>query len=168
MLPKPFIYAIAGAIVVGGGYLVMIMTGTVPGMEAVAPVAQETPVSFAEKVRSGQDLECTIAVSQSGATVSGTIRIMKNGDMRGDFTSVVAGREIPSTIMKRGGSMYVWGDMMPRGIKAPATETPDILAPLTGGIASYETVQHECRPWSVDESVFTLPKGVEFFEAPVL
>lgn len=165
MLHKSLTYALIGAAVVGGGYMLVSMTGGVPAATSAAP---ETPVSFADQMRSGKDLECTISVSQSTATVSGTIRIAADGRLRGDFSTLVAGREVPSALIVRDGSIHVWGGMMPRGIKAPAAETSDILAPLSGGTVSSETVQHECHPWSVDESVFALPDGIEFIEAPTL
>lgn len=138
--------------------------------EAEAPEEVSGTGSFAELLTRGQSLRCDIQVNdpEMGPTTGvtyidgGAERMRSDVDMQADGMAVEA-----STIVKDD-MMYTWssGDMGEFAIKMTLSDdTSDAPTPDTAeqsAVSMDQDVEYTCAPWSVEESMFTLPSGVEF------
>lgn len=127
--------------------------------------------SFAELMQMGQSLTCDFSYEapDTDGAVAGTMQV--SGErMRGDFEMMQAGQTYHSHMIHDGEYLYTWSDT-PQGtfaMRMPATETevtPEEVpeqAPRPVDLDS--EVSYDCRPWSVDSSVFVPPSDVEFMD----
>ena len=83
--------------------------------------------------------------------------------MRGDFTSVAAGKTILSHMIVKDNTSYMWSDAMPQGIKMSfdtvATQSDATPQSMVNPDAQ---VDYSCSAWDADTSMFVLPEGVTF------
>ena len=141
---------------------------TEQGVEA-SPTPTGT-MSLHELIGSKTAQKCTFVSTADSVRSSGTI-LVGGGKMRGDFTSVVQGKTIRSYLIVRDGASYVWSDAMPQGVKMSLATAEK---PRTNSVASEQAVDfnrktdYNCTPWTVDNSMFTLPAGITFTEMSAL
>ncbi len=173
-MSKFIMYAIAGVVVLGGGYALMTRQAEAPAQEhapqaaAVQPTPPgTTPGSFADIVKGGANVQCTVSVVMQGTASKGTLYIANSGaDVRGDFSVTVAGKVMHSSLIKTAGYVYSWTDAYPQGMKMAAAPSSDPIAAMNNGTVPPGT-QYECHPWTPDPSKFAVPTDVKFMEMPV-
>ena len=131
-----------------------------------APQAMSNQMSMKELMASGKSQKCTVESSTANSQSQGTI-YFGNGKMRGDFTSTASGKTFVSHMINDGTTVYTWTDGMSMAVKMsvsamdsmttkPAsTQNPQAVDPD----AKYD---YKCSGWSVDNSVFALPAGINF------
>lgn len=165
------IYVVVAVVVVGGGYWVVTHQGSGAGAPTDGAPATQAPTgsavsSFADIIKVGADVQCDVSVAQQGGTVHGTVYVSgKGANVRGDFSMTMQGREMHSSMIKTGGYVYVWSDMMPQGFKAVATESDDPIAAMNSGTVPAGT-NYDCHPWVADMSKFVVPANITFAAMP--
>ena len=151
--------------VIGGGAYVALQGGGGESMTSEQSAARGT---FAQLMLSGQSLECTFEHDDGTNKSSGTMYMADGGErLRGDFTieQNTAG-PMEAHLVRDGGYNYIWGSFYQQGIKTAVTlENKDKLFEEKDGENMIdENTSFECRPWSVNASVFALPSDVEFLD----
>lgn len=120
--------------------------------------------------------KCTFSYKANNS--SGMLYI-GDGKMRGDFQSTENSKSIASHMINDGTYVYVWTDGQKNGYKmstemvkkdaaqvtmGPGTTMPSETQPSAGPVAMNQQADYSCGPWSVDASLFTLPKGINFID----
>lgn len=110
---------------------------------------------------------CTFESSTDVANSSGEV-LVSNQRLRGNFMSevTVVNQTVESHMIQDDGYVYVWTSLSPQGYKTKtASGTADGSTQFSGqGVDIHQQYSYNCLPWTVDESVFTLPSGVTFIE----
>jgi hypothetical protein len=173
-MSKILMYLIATIVVLGGGYYLMTQRSASPAPTAQGSVQQaqqptppaSTPGSFADIVKAGGSVQCTVSVTVQGTASKGMLYVSNAGaDVRGDFSTTVGGKTLQSSLIKTGGYVYTWSDAFPQGFKVAAAPGSDPIASMNNGTVPPGT-QYECRGWTPDPSKFVIPSGVKFMEMP--
>lgn len=165
---KGILIAIAAVFLIGGGIgFAMMNRPTVT--DQTTPLTETTSDTDAlvetGSIRSLLAINgshtCTFTDTTSGST--GTMYI-NNGSMRGDFNSMINGTNTASHMITTDNTFYVWMDTSSSGFKFSLDQLEKFKnnsnAPKTVDID--QQVQYECRPWSTDMSILTVPTSVEF------
>lgn len=132
--------------------------------------AVEGTASMRELIARGEALECSFAFAhEDGTTGEGTGYFAGDERMRMDTDINQNGEAYNASYIVRDDTMYMWGEMqqgdfgmqlsfehMEEGESTPNEEQMPVEMD--------EEVSFECGSWSVDESVFSLPAGVEFMD----
>lgn len=132
--------------------------------------AVEGAASMRELIARGEALECSFAFAhEDGTTGEGTGYFAGDERMRMDADINQNGEAYNASYIVRDDTMYMWGEMqqgdfgmqlsfehMEEGESTPNEEQMPVEMD--------EEVSFECGSWSVDESVFSLPAGVEFMD----
>lgn len=117
----------------------------------------------------GKTEECTYSYNTDNATITGQVYTSNNGKIRHEFQSTSVEGPVNGHMIVDSGDAYMWTDEMGQGFKfsianQPAADgqnnkTPDIN----------KSMQFECLPWNVDNSMFVLPTNITFqtMSAPV-
>ncbi len=149
--------------------------------ETVTPKADETMKgknSIMSLLKLGKSMECTFSFSSGGLRGEGT-GFFDNGNARVDslYTSTSSAPTASYMITDAPSKMmYMWtlNDGVSQGVKmaipddtAPATDAPKTtpMPPVKdAGVTPETDVEYDCKPWSVDNSVFIPPSDVEFMD----
>lgn len=132
-------------------------------------IESNTPASGMQSLRSllgfSTSQMCKFSDDETGS--SGNIYV-SSGKMRGDFATVVNGQATSSHMYSDGQTMYIWVEGADIGYKNSLSAMESITPIPETGPASQATfdidqqIDYQCQDWSVDESMFQLPSGVEF------
>jgi len=101
-------------------------------------------------------------------TGSGGKVYVSSGRFQGDFSNVVNGQVSTSHIYSDGQTMYIWMEGSDTGFKnslaavESITPSPDDNAGVETDFNIDEQLDYRCQNWTVDESLFQLPSGVQF------
>jgi len=164
---------VAAIAVVGGGVYVATNPEVMSSITGSFNMGTSTPETtnenasvgstFAQLLALGQSVQCTFSHNDGKGNISaGTVYMTSGGtQIRGDFTvtSPVAGEV---HMIRTSGYTYLWGPMMPQGIKTKVTNETELTQGDNGGID--EDTEFACQAWGVDNSKFTLPAGVTFMD----
>lgn len=106
----------------------------------------------------GQGQECSFTNENGG----GTVYVGEN-KLRGDM-GVTEGEQINKFhMLVDSETIYMWSEGEKTGFKMPVNGTPDTGSPQPGqNVDVNQKMDAECKAWSVDTSLFELPKGVTF------
>lgn len=123
-------------------------------------VVQDT---LAGLIGMGKNVQCSFSYEQDGVNSQGVIYI-SGKKMRGEFVSAIQGANQDTSMIQNGEYSYIWGSAMPKGIKMKAsgsagdtvdTESKKYFDPD-------KALDYSCKPWSVDDGMFTPPADVTF------
>lgn len=135
-------------------------------------MAESTGLSGSGTLKSlmsmGKNITCDLTFADpaaNGGTVGGTIKIAGER-MRGDFEVQQTGMAYASYIIHDGEYIYTWSDseVGSFALKLPAEDgqnnddTNQVAQPMDLG----NEINYECRPWSVDATVFVPPSEINF------
>jgi len=111
----------------------------------------------------GSSQKCTFVDATSPtASSEGTVYVAQ-GQLRGDFTSVVAGTTIKSHMIIVGNTSYTWTDAAKVGSKMALATIEQQQAPGPNqGFDPNKSVNYSCAYWPTDMNVFALPAGIQF------
>lgn len=175
MLKTKIIVGIIALVIALGGYQLVYKnnsdksTQNTSGSETKDMTAQSKgkKMAFSQFVKQEKGAyKCEVKQVLSDMESKGTVYI-NNGDIRGDYTTIAEGREIDSHVIIKGGFSYNWSSTLPSfgvKIKIQTNETGNTET-STQGTYSWNAEQigdYDCKEWTVDESMFTLPNGVTF------
>ncbi len=127
----------------------------------------------------GKSMECTFSFSSDGMRGEGT-GFFADGNARVDSLYTGTGSTPTASYMisdAKNKVMYTWtlDDGVAQGVKMAipddvpenTTDAPDTstMAPSPdGGVTPETDVEYDCKPWTVDNSVFVPPADVEFMD----
>lgn len=140
--------------------------GSAADASAEESASAEFNGSMKELVARGGDYMCTFTQTTDVADSSGTVYI--SGErLRGDFKSheKVSDTDVESHMIRDGGFAYVWSSAMPTGFKMVVDDSASTDSNSTG-FDYNQQLDYSCNSWTVDESQFSLPAGVEFTTLP--
>lgn len=168
-----------GVAVVGGGtYLVInnrATTDTSIEEEEISEEEMEQLFTGGESslrglMALGQNIQCdfTSYMEETGGSSAGTVYV-GGGRVRGDFAMEQAGVTMDSHMIVKDEKIYTW-TVSPQGtfahvLNLEAVEGAQGSSASAGSneaVSLDERVDYSCRSWSVDESKFALPGGIEF------
>lgn len=189
-MTKTTIFSLAGLIIVVGVIVafaatrpkdkaaetpIVIATTESTGANASDQGAPTTPtgkkMAFMDFAKQGGAYECTVNQyidSSYTSTTKGTVYISK-GNIRGNYNVKVQGMSIDTSVIVRDGFAYTWTNMMTTGYKvAVATDTTGKTS--AGGTTPQGTFSwnsdmigdYDCKPWTADAAMFTLPAKITF------
>jgi hypothetical protein len=126
--------------------------------------------SFRSLMALGKNTECSFTGVNSGVTSSGTVFVTAAGNMRGDFTSQTSSGTKTSSMIVKDGTAYVWSGT--QGAKMSTSFMTSAQAKAQAGTQQSvdldSQVDYSCKDWTVDQSKFTLPAGVNFVDIEAL
>lgn len=127
----------------------------------------------------GKSMECTFSFSSDGMRGEGT-GFFADGNARVDSLYTGTGSTPTASYMisdAKNKVMYTWtlDDGVAQGVKiaipdeVPENDTdtpkaPNAMPPVDAGVTPETDVDYNCKPWSVDNSVFVPPSDVEFMD----
>ena len=166
-MTKTTAFSLVGTIIVIG--IVVAFLATRPKDKAPAAVGKK--MAFMDFVKQGGSYQCTVNQyidSSYSSTTKGTVYLSK-GNIRGDYNVKVQGMSIDTSVIVRDGFAYTWTNMMTTGYKvAVATDTTGKTS--AGGTTPQGTFSwnsdmigdYDCKPWTADATLFTLPAKITF------
>jgi hypothetical protein len=112
----------------------------------------------------GTSQKCTFSDSNTAGTF-----YIASGKSRGDFSSTVAGKATATHMIGDGKTSYVWIDGQKQGFKmsleAAADQKQANAQPnASQGVDMNKKMNYSCEAWTADNSMFTLPSGIEFVD----
>jgi hypothetical protein len=134
--------------------------------------------SYFDAIGRGQPLECDWRVPEDslGPNQAGEGKLYTDGSNRGrsEAAFIVSDRPTNTYAIIIDDNIYQWTDIGGQSVgiiisKAAAEASAGSLSEedRQQGTAYAVKYSFDCQPWTVDESKFVLPEGVEFSEAPI-
>jgi Tfp pilus assembly protein PilX len=126
----------------------------------------ETPSSLRDLIAKGISQSCTYSTDKSQGMI-----YLGDGKIRGDFnvTTVDADGQSQTTsshMIIMNNTNYLWTEASSTGIKMSfdqnATPAPITSNTPTNSFDANALNNYKCSPWVIDQSLFTLPAGVNF------
>lgn len=164
-------------LLVGGGVSYMARDGApVEEMETQQVVivestsTQETTgkkMAFSQFISTDKgSYKCEVNQYVSNIETKGTV-FVKNGMIKGEFTTAVAGRNITANMIARDGYSYSWSSMAPTvGYKTKLdTSVNATTTASTSGSYSWNADQigdYNCVPEEIEDSQFSVPASINF------
>ncbi|MEK7631045.1 MAG: hypothetical protein AAB417_03400 [Patescibacteria group bacterium] len=156
------LFAVIGGVVVVGAVIFLFKGpgGNMPG-GGDHMMSQKTSLKALLAVNSPQ--KCTFTNKVENSDSSGTVYVMR-GRMRGDFTSVAAGKIENSHMIVENDKSYVWSESMAQGMMMNFADFDKPENKQQGTTDVNKEVDYSCSAWSPDEGVFQRPANVEFVD----
>ncbi len=161
---KAIIGIIVAVAVIGGGAWYVTQQSE-EGTEEQKATGTMNTGTYATLLALGGSQECQVSVMNPDAPATGTVYV-SGDEVRSDVVATPEGTSITAHMIKTGGYLYMWTDMMPQGVRvkeSAAAEMADENQTATGFNTSTE-VSYSCKPWIVDASKFEVPGSVTFME----
>ncbi|MEK7514419.1 MAG: hypothetical protein AAB587_01185 [Patescibacteria group bacterium] len=174
-MSKTVLMYIVGAVVVVGGAGVAVIMSKSPD-QAGTPAALQDSVQTAREAGSGmatgkmsmKDLmvsgiaqKCTVDFTTDSSQSSGTVYVA-NGKTRTDFDTTASGVSVKNHMIVDGVTSYVWTSLSNQGMKIVVDTSVSKTSMSNRGLDYNQALGYQCSPWTVDASMFVLPKGVTF------
>lgn len=159
---------VIAAVVLGGGYYLM-NAGSLSIGDKSGDLMEKGAVftgSWNDLVTRGGNYACEINTVGTAEATAGMVYV-SGTNVRGDFTSVVSGKSVTSSMLKMGDTFYVWGGGMEQGIMMPASAMTGSSAQGTNqgsGIQADHSYDWNCSTKGADASKFVKPAGIEFMD----
>lgn len=157
MKNKNILIGIAAVAVVGIGAYLLIGKGSLPSI--TSPSSQQTTLKAL--LAAGINQTCTFTSQTPESSSSGQVYI-GGGKMRGDFTSVTAGKTTESHLVVSNGIAYLWIDQPLQGFRMSFDSMNTKSGMGSGSVDANASVDYKCQPWNAIETKFDLPAGVNF------
>jgi hypothetical protein len=165
--------AVGGVVVAALAAYFLFSSGT-PNVPAPAPggtarqgndVAERS--SLKALLAATQPQRCTFRDTSTVGVSEGTV-FVAGGRMRGDFATVSNGQTVQAHLVVAGETSYTWVDGQSTGVKFSLNAAGDGSSQPASGVDVDKPVDYRCEPWAVDQTVFSLPSGVEFNDVSAL
>ncbi len=149
-------------LIIGGGYLFLSSNKQPSSIgEAQDKMMGKSGevTSLKNLLNSKNNQQCTF--SDSEAQTSGTMYI-SGGKARGDFSSVVDGKTVASSMLSTGQEIYIWMDNSPTGFKTSLDAIEQAQSQMPQSVDINKESSYTCSPWSPVDSYFTPPSSITF------
>lgn len=168
---KVIAVAVAAIILLLGGYFLYSKNkSSNPSSETSTQTTTVSPTtttsqsgSFADIFSGGQNKKCDFDIkSTSGADTKGTFYV-SGTKVRGSLNITTNGKLDTMNILRDSDTNYIWGSALPTGIKMTLSVN-DLAAKIntTSATNPNQKTDFKCVPWTVDQSLFTVPTDVKF------
>lgn len=178
MITKQIIGLIVGLAVLGGAVLLYTQKASVKssqndldknnpalskeetGDTASTTTSDNGPKDIVSAMKAGGSWMCTVSHGSNIAESKG-ITYVNGRNIRGNFESDVPNiGKVQSSMIADEDNVYVWTSMVNMGFKAPREEED----PTAKATAESE-YSYDCKPWTVDLSMFEIPTDIKFVES---
>jgi hypothetical protein len=115
-------------------------------------------------------VKCSFVMADDGSSQDSTL-YMSGRRMRMDGVAESEGQKIESHMIYDGDYSYAWSSAAPASgmkMKVPEKASTDSQEENDGRTDFDQELEMDCDPWIVDESVFSLPAGVQFQDASAM
>jgi hypothetical protein len=146
------IVAVALVVLVAVGFLAYTKFLKKSPSEMVSELTQAT--SLKELIAKNIPQTCTYHMGENNGTI-----YLSGGKMRGDFETTAENAPQKSHMIIDGQTTYIWSEGQTIGYKLVSEETQN---PVSGGIDINQSYNYSCKPWIVNETVFTPPAEINF------
>lgn len=158
-----YVVGVGAIVIIGVGAWMFMGKGSAPtGTNTTGNTSQTQNTTLKNLFAMGGSNKCTFTSSTQNSQSHGTIFI-SGTQMRGDFTSVAAGKTVESHLIVKNKTSYVWSDAIPQGFSmsfdAMATQSD---ANPQASVNPNAQVEYSCSAWAPDASVFELPTTIKF------
>ena len=136
--------------------------------QTTTEAGQQGESSFKDFLASGKSQKCEVSFKSADTTSSGTMYVA-SGKMRGDFSATVQEKSVQSHMIVKDQTVYSWveGLGMSAGFKT-SLNTSDANKAQSRSVDVNQKVSYTCQSWTEDDSMFTLPQGVNFNETSAI
>ncbi len=162
------IAVILAVVVIGGGAYFLSQRkseNNVAGENQSANSATETSAetgSIKSLIAAGKSQQCTFSSKEDATQSSGTMYVA-GGKMRGDFNTETNNVKVVSHMIYDGSTSYFWTDGSATGFKmALDANTKTDASAQAQSVDPDKNYDFDCKSWSVDNSKFELPNGIQF------
>jgi hypothetical protein len=151
------------ALAAGGGTYYKAKKAKMQGVNATTTASVSESGTLRSLLSLGKDVTCTFSRSDNGTNVSGMVYV-DNPMLRGDFVMMGGAQgRVESHMVRMNNDVYVW--MGNQGAKLNISDlNKATTTQATGNVSLDSQVNYECRDWTPDQSKFTLPSGVNFYD----
>lgn len=121
-------------------------------------------MAFSEFAKQGGSYQCTVNQNIAGMQSTGLV-FMNNNMVKTEFKTNVSGYAMENYVLMRDGFVYAWTNTSPMGSKMKVEATQSGTPESSGQYSYLEGQQigdYECKPWSGDDSKFTIPTSITF------
>lgn len=162
--------AVVVALVVGGYLFTRNSNNSSDVMsdnQTAAPAEQTSMQTGSIKslIDSGQNRKCTFHTSTADYDSTGTI-YAGGGKMRGDFSANVHGTASVTHMIYDGSTSYGWIEGNSSGFKMSLDANAQTANANAQAVDPNKNYGFSCESWSINNSMFELPAGVEFKSLP--
>lgn len=163
---KNLFIGIAVLLLLGGGYFYFSKSPASPIKKATSGLIKGNIQDLFEK---GTNMTCTFKYVEDENTSEGTIYV-SGKKMRGNFSLRQAdGAAFASNVIRDETYGYTWMEGQAQGTKIKIETSEEILEESSENNKKNELfaldnkdIDYDCKPWSVDNSMFTPPTNVKF------
>lgn len=120
-------------------------------------------IPFNKLIAQGGSQQCAVTQTIASVTSTGTVFI-HDDHLKADFSMTISGQRLTTAVLIKDGFVYTWTN----NPKIPGNKVA-INDQATTGTTSVDYVwnadqigDYECSPWTVDDTVFDVPKSVTF------
>lgn len=167
------IKVLIGLIVAGGGYYTY--TASVSNKTDAPNVMvqkESAPESLSEKLLSGGNVTCDSTISGNGVEGK-NVSYVSGTSIRTETDMIVGGKNIKSSMIVKGETMYIWTNQLSFGMKMKFDKDA-FIKNIDGASMQLENtyeksgmkVNYTCKPWSKDLNVFEIPANIIFQDMP--
>lgn len=132
------------------------------------PAPSGKKMAFGDFVKQSGAYQCDVDV-YADATFSSTVKsvfYIAEQKIRANASMTIADEQVNTSFIVRDGFVYTWSNVLPFGIKtvahASVNDDPNAAASGAVGWSPDMVGDYNCKPWSVDASLFTVPTNVDF------
>jgi hypothetical protein len=184
-MSKSVFSIIAGVIIIVGGYFLYNSmnkdnvnnenNSNVTGGDTKANISSTTveaksgkKMAFSQFLKNGGNYKCTVRQSFNEVEANGVVYV-NDTRVSAEYDANVQGMQVKTNLIVKDDYTYSWSSVMPgTGIKVKVNK-PDVPITSTAMSAQYGfnadmIGDYNCEAWTLDESKFTLPKGITFKE----
>lgn len=184
------IYLAVGVVVIVGVIAVLVMRGESSPTKGVGtpppgvidtvetdtkPETIQGSGTFANLFALGRSLECTFQFKDDGGLATEGTSFFDGTQMRVDSMYQSEGETFTSNMISNGQVMYVWSTTAEGSfaMKMPVpqegvTSNTEPVDQSQGGLNPQSKVLYDCKPWTVDGSVFIPPAEIDFMDMTTL
>lgn len=137
--------------------------GAPGGTQATGNAVPESgTLAYGEILLMGGSRECDISLSTAGGPATGKLYVADQ-NVRSDITMTSSGMTIAAHMIRTGGFIYSWSDMVNQGVKIKESASGSAPGGTSGaGYDPSAAVSYSCKGWITDSSKFVVPTNVTF------
>ena len=163
---KNLFIGIAVLLLLGGGYFYFSKSQVIPIKKATSGLIKG---NIQDLFARGANIQCTFKYDDEGNNTEGTI-YLSGKKMRGNFSLTQGdGTVFASNIIRDENYGYTWMEGQEQGTKIKIETTEEISETTKENNKKNElfalddkNIDYDCKPWNVDNSMFTPPSNVKF------
>lgn len=114
--------------------------------------------------------QCTYTYQDNNTSSTGKIYI-HNGQMKGDTTATVSGKEYKAHVLIRDNMMYSWEDSQKQGVKMDYAKVQAMADDLKAQSSTTPSLpdlnqkyDYDCSAWVPNPSTFSVPTEIQFMD----